>query len=112
MLGVSLLGTTGVYYSLFGILTIVFALIGRCVRTYSADTLEKGIHIIAGIILGIVLACSPYILEQFKSKTDAIAVHRSIADSEVFSFKMMHIILPQNSHHFNTWNRFKYNYNS
>jgi phosphoglycerol transferase len=112
MLGVVFLGTTGVYYSLFGLLTIGFALMGRCIRNYNVDTLERGIHLMTGIILGIVLACSPYILEQFQAKTNAIAVHRKISDSEVFAFKMMHIILPHDSHHFKKWNRFKHHYNA
>jgi phosphoglycerol transferase len=111
ILGLIVLGTSGIYYGLFGIITISTAIIIRSIRNHSPNLLKLGIYVNCGIILGILLASSPYIIHKFKDTPNPTAVVRSPVESELYAFKMIQLILPQDKHRLQKFNALKKSYN-
>ena len=111
ILGLIILGTSGIYFSLFGIITIFTAVISKSIRNHSTKLLKFGIYLNCGIIIGILLASSPYIIHKFKDTPNPAAVVRNVSESEIYGFKMLQLMSPQNRHHSKMFSHFKQIYN-
>ena len=106
-----LLGMTGVYYALFGMITLSTAMLCRVIKNHAISTIKIGVFLNIGVILGIILATSPYLLHKLNTSSTPSAISRSPIESELYGFKMAQLLLPQNQHHSHKLRNFKAYYN-
>ena len=112
LIGLIVIASFGVYYALFGIFVVLLGAIAGAIRNKSYSTFLLGIAATSAITLGVILNISTNLLHSYQSNKNSEVAVRSIADSEIYGFKLAQLILPQASHHIEALAKKTATYNS
>jgi phosphoglycerol transferase len=88
----------GVYYSLFGLIVITVGGIAAAFNKWSFKPLGFSIIAIAAVLLGVLLNLAPSILNTNKNGKNSEVAVRNIGEAEIYSFKLVQLVLPRENH--------------
>jgi phosphoglycerol transferase len=110
--GIVVLSSFGVYYSLFGMLVILAGAAAGWVRTRNISVLKSGCLVSLAIILGVLINISPnLIFTNAHNKNKEVAI-RLPAESEIYGLKLAQLVLPRPSHRIQAFSEKTNSYNS
>jgi phosphoglycerol transferase len=104
------LGSSGIYYSFFGLLVVLFGAIVSVLRNRKLENSKIFFFYIATILLGTFLNLLPSILHRMTEGTNTELGQRSMTESEVYGFKLIQLFLPRQNHHVGILNDFSDTY--
>jgi phosphoglycerol transferase len=93
------LGSCGVYYSFFGLLAVSFGAILSILRKNKLENSKLFFLYTSSILLGTFLNLFPSILKRIIQGNNLEVAQRSIAESEIYGFKLIQLFLPRQNHH-------------
>ncbi len=94
-----MIGSTGVYYSFFGILTILFGALLSLLRKRRIQDVRVFLLFFFSISFGTFLNLLPSFLARISNGKNVEVAKRSIAESEIYGFKLIQLFLPRKDHH-------------
>lgn len=99
-LGLLALSCFGVYYSFFGVITVLTGGAIGSARTRTFAPLGKSLIATAIIALGIVANVAPNLAYRFEHGINLETAQRSAAESEIYGLKLAQLLLPHQQHRF------------
>ncbi|MDF3054221.1 MAG: sugar translocase [Gammaproteobacteria bacterium] len=96
--GCIILASFGVYYALFGTIILSIAAIAAWARSGKIRRISPAIVFISLIIFGIFVNVAPNLIYQKNHGNNVEVAIRSPVDGENYAFKLVQLLLPQQSH--------------
>jgi phosphoglycerol transferase len=98
ILSLVLLASFGIYNALFGIIVIMTVGLAFSIKILKFKPLAKSAICSSIIILGILLNVSPNLYYRYQAGKNVEIAQRSVAESEVYGFKFVQLLLPRPGH--------------
>lgn len=91
------LGSFGVYYAVFGCILLFLAFLYNLVNGVFRGNLFISFALF-GVVLGVMLNMAPYWLYKSEHGANPQVAQRHVSHSEVYAFKLTHLVLPHSRH--------------
>lgn len=104
------LASFGVYYALFGLLIIAFAMLVSYFNSTKFNSLYPGCILIIAVIMGVIFNIAPNFYYTFIHGANNEVAVRSSGEAEIFGLKWMQLIIPQQTHQISSFARFALSY--
>jgi phosphoglycerol transferase len=109
--GLLLLASFGFYYTVFGLITIAFSAVAGAARTRNRRPVVMGAAIAVVLCAGVMANVAPYIWHVHRHGTDMEVAAREPKDGEMYGFKPIQLVLPQDHYRLKVIRDWKLNYN-
>ena len=96
-----LISLFGVYYSAFGLILIAVTMCIQVSTKSSRRSLLFGIYSLGCVALGLFLSATPSFIFKLQFGNNQNVVSRNQAESEVYGFKLVQLLLPRTGHRLN-----------
>lgn len=93
-----ILASFGVYYALFGLITIGTATVAGCLSRKNTRTMLYALTVIGGIAIGVLANITPNIIHGMVYGNNPEAVVRQPGEAEIYGFKPIQLFLPRWDH--------------
>ncbi|MEW6479081.1 MAG: sugar translocase [Pseudomonadota bacterium] len=104
------LSSFGVYFAFFGSILLLTSGILGSIKIKKSTPFKASLGLTAGIFLGVLLNLMPNILEFHNNGRNQHVAQRSPIESEIYSLKVMHLIIPHPDHRIKQARDFSRNY--
>lgn len=94
----AVLSSFGVYFAFFGAILLIVSAIHGSIRDSSAKPIIRGGLFTLVIFIGVLANLAPNIVERFTREANPEVAQRFAQESELFSLKTIHLLLPQPDH--------------
>ena len=98
LFAIAILSSFGVYFAFFGALILVVCAIQGSIRETSVKPLIAGALFSFAIFTGVAANLAPNIIDRIVSAPNPEVAQRLAIETEIFSLKTMHLLLPQPEH--------------
>ena len=95
---VAILGSVGVYYSLFGLIVLTISALAGAIANSSITPIRKAVFYCVAIVAVIALNGTPSIIYKQVEGSNPTALYRTSADSEQYGLKLSQLLLPRSDH--------------
>lgn len=109
-LGLLALSCFGVYYSFFGVITVLAGGALGTARTRTCTPMARSLIVTAIIGIGIALNVAPNVADRFAHGINPETAQRSAAESEIYGLKIAEIVLPHQGHRFSPFEKLSEHY--
>jgi phosphoglycerol transferase len=110
MLGIFSLSFFGIYYTFFGVIIITIGFIASLYSDTSIYKVKVFFLTIFLLILGTIAQLSPNYYNYLENGKNVSVANRHAAESEIYGFKLMQLVLPRQDHRINKLARINSNY--
>ncbi|MEY4426205.1 MAG: hypothetical protein RL535_503, partial [Pseudomonadota bacterium] len=106
------LASFGIYYSLFGCLVIAVCIVLTTLLYRSWQIFREGAITLGLVILGVLLNVSPSLIYLQTQGENREGVHRLASEAELYSLKIIQLLLPRADHRLESFFKLADSYNS
>ncbi|MCB1498080.1 MAG: hypothetical protein KDJ86_20010 [Bauldia sp.] len=107
-----IISSFGVYYTLFGIITLGISSVASAIRFGFKSNFVIGIIFVALVSIGVIINVSPNLAYRYANGLNTEAVYRSPAAAETYGLKLIQLIYPRSSHRIEAARKYIDNYNT
>lgn len=106
----ALLSSFGVYFAFFGVIVIIVCAIFGSIQQTSGKPIYQGALFSVAIFIGVVANLAPNIIDRATHGQNPEVAQRIALETEVYSLKTIHLLLPQPDHRISKLSEFTKDY--
>ena len=112
VLGLLALSSFGVYYTLFGVIVVSLGGLLGWFKTRQLKAPMRALLVVFVLVAGVALNVAPNIIGKYQNGANPEVAQRLPVEAEIYSFKLMQLILPRADHRISWVGNFTRYYNS
>ncbi|MDF3197112.1 sugar translocase [Pseudomonas sp. 1912-s] len=112
VVGLLMLASFGVYYALFGVVVVLLGGILGWARTGRMSIVARALLIVSVLVAGVFINIAPNLIYTRHAGVNPEVAQRSSAESELYGFKLMQLVLPRADHRVSRLGNVTKSYNS